>query len=183
MSKETAYGIELRRILLQIAAALDVKQSIRIDVEEFTLSVSVEIEVFADDYGKICGTGGVMINALKKFVELAGERNGRESRLVLNKPKPGPIGPRPKFREATNWNSEPIRLLCKQASKLLISVPFEVVAHDKSETTTLEILAETNGAEFDRSAPQIRGTIAPIFHAIGKVMGRNEVVVNVGGKS
>lgn len=178
--QQTTVGTQARELFIALALALDVKHadSLTIGVSELQSSTTLTVQAHADDHGKLVGSGGVMINALKSLFALVGNKQGVRVRVVLNHPKPGEIGPRPRFQAATNWNNEPIRLLAEKVSAAIFSRPFTVKAADAGETTTLEIVADDSDPALS-SANVIESAFATIFHAVGKTQGRNEVFVDL----
>jgi predicted RNA-binding protein YlqC (UPF0109 family) len=181
MTKELSpSGIQLRETFILIAAALDVKHfdDLVINVVEMQSSTTITIDVHGDDFGKLVGKAGVMINSLKALFEIAGVRLGVKVRLILNNPKHGEIGDRPKFQTATNWSNEPIRQLLEKVCKLVFMSPFKVNAGDTGEATTLEIIAEPNERAL-RQSFRLGKSLGVIFHAVGKVQGRIEVFVDL----
>lgn len=173
-------GTKLRELFLMLAKALDVKHfdDLKIGVVEMQSSTTITVDVHGDDFGKLIGKRGVMINALKYVFERAGQRLGVKIRLILNNPKHGEIGPRPKFQPAENWDNAPIRGLVETICKVIFAAPFKVEASDSGESTSLEVIADADDIG-DHRLSDLGEHLAVIVHAIGKVQGRNEVFIDL----
>lgn len=182
--KLSPVSLQAHELLTAIAKGIAVEHfdKFQIGITEFQSSTTINVQPHDDDYGKVCGTGGVMIRALQLMFRILGNRHGIKMRLILGKPFPstGGIVPKPNFIEAENWNNEPLRLLALAICRAIFVKPVTVCAADAGDTTTIEIVPMF-GDPMLVAVSEIESALTPIFHAIGKAQGRNEIYCDVVG--
>jgi predicted RNA-binding protein YlqC (UPF0109 family) len=130
-----------------------------------------------DDKGKLIGTAGVHINALKTLAGALALRHNRKLTLLLENPKGEESADKPRFKADPQWRSEAVAALLK-ATLLCLFTQVEVTATDPGDATILEAKIGACDVLADL-VYEIGDALDVIFKAIGKAQGRNEIFVDL----
>lgn len=179
MKQLSHLSCRLESLIRLLAKNLECKEiaKLAISITEMQTSTTVNVCPGFDDYGKICGTKGVMINALTRLYELIGARNSRRVRLVLDKAQDGKITDRPEFKVREDWNNKAIRELAETVCALIFG-EFKVNASDNGQSTTLEIVF-ARGDKMKTNQPVIEESLSVILKSVGKAQGRTQIFVDL----
>lgn len=163
-----------------IASLLNLEQAkeIKWELVEFRTSTMITVEAHPNDHGKLIGTHGVMINALQPLFAMIGFKHGIRMRFSVNTPMRQASGDKAPFMADPNWNFRKIEPAVQKVFEAVLSKPFEVSAADVGDKTIFEIVPSADDPAI-QNAPALERAIAPIFHAIGKAQGRNEVIIDL----
>ncbi len=186
MSLEDVAAHVLRRLVGALVELPD-----RIQIQTTARSrVMIILKVDIVDYGKVIGKGGATVRALKTIMKALGHAVDEDVRLVVENSDGVDPETRPKFEEAKDWDSTPLHaVVCDVCYGMFTKSPLIGKPVDVGTTTTIDIqVAEPIDQKLlqmepDRNCPSVSEAFETIFHAIGKAMGRSEVIVDVYAKS
>jgi predicted RNA-binding protein YlqC (UPF0109 family) len=135
-------------------------------------NILIELEVNRADYGKVAGSQGRHITAIRTIFDFIGAREQRRIRVMLiDQPR---IAPRdfvipPQFEENLNWKPDATVALLQRLLDRIFIKPFSIEVASAEATTNIEIRVDKKEQEImDALKPHLQ----PIFHACGKASGR-----------
>ncbi len=140
--------------------------------------VIVTVRAHLEEYGKLIGTGGIMVDALKYLTAVLGYKLKVKSQLAIVKPATRYTGPLTKFANDPNWKHAAALQLVKDIAGDIFFEPVEVVANDGDETTVITITIAHNEQMADM-APGISDALTTVLRALGKATGRDEIIADV----
>lgn len=169
---------QIAGMIRELATAFTVNHAaLKISVQPLASRTVINVTPHIDDYGKMVGTSGVRVNALKTIVNAFALRHQRRVSFVLLKPEGVESKERPKFKADPNWKADASLALLKNTLGLLFSAP-EVHAEDSGDTTAL-IAKVSKGDALADLCYEIGDALDTIFAAIGKAQGRNILGVDL----
>jgi len=161
-------AVDIKEILEKTIKGLCVnKDSVKVEMAEMTHSVTFSISVCAEDQGKVVGTRGGNISAIKNIFESAKatgkEYNEKSIRIFLDSPEDRSRGEVLKFEINPEWDSLPFVELTDDLLSLFVDA--------KVEHTDLKGVSvfECNLLEF--LSEEIKNDINTIMTGIGKCNG------------
>lgn len=141
------------------------------EVVELEHSITIEITPHGEDYGRINGTKGANISALKILGDAAGRRIGKaiffslEDSVIGGKPEN-----RPPFKPSDEWDQDPLKKMIQDLIDLTMPGEFFFLA-DGKRTTTAEI-------DCSRSNVPVAESLKTWIRAWGKANGR-DITTNI----
>lgn len=129
----------------------------------------IQVEVNRDDYGRVFGSQGRQIQAIRTVFAFIASREGRQIGVMLLESTRGTKIEPPPFRANLDWESKKLLSLLKRVLKRILALPFSVDETSVQETTNVTIATDPKE---HRIIEALRPSLDPIFHAIGKNEGR-----------
>lgn len=166
------------KIFRLLALAITSKHAeMKIDSMETPSKVMINCRPHAEDYGKLVGTGAVMLNAFHAVFAAMGLKLGKEIVYSIGAATGRDSGQRPKFRKNPNWNNGEVITIMKEVCEAIFTRPCMVSAKDFGDSTI--IILHPSPAEPDAMRWKLCTELGIIFHAIAKAKGRNEITVEI----
>jgi len=177
-TKQPQFETDLTRLVSMLALAFtDHHDELQIEARPLPRKTMLNVRPHIDEYGKLIGTAGVRINAMKTIVSAFALRHQRKVDLVLEKPPGVESADRPKFKADPNWRSDAVLKLCQESLAALFASP-TVGVEDRGDTTILTAQIGAQEVLADLSY-EIGDAFDTIFQAIGKAHGRNTICVEL----
>ncbi len=145
--------------------------------ERYTTSIAINVQAHRDDHGKIVGTNGQNIWALKTIFNFIGRGMQTNIRLTLLDPAVGEKQAITPFQRNPEWKPDKALALMRKILDIVLREPYNLEALGDIETT-LEILPSKNERlklinPHTKERNDFGHALYDIFQAIGKSDGHD----------
>jgi predicted RNA-binding protein YlqC (UPF0109 family) len=177
-TKSPQFEADIERLIRILADAFtEHHDDLRIECRPLPRRTVIAVTPHIDEYGKMIGTAGVRVNAIKTLVNAFALRHQRQVTFSLEKPPGTENTDRPKFKANPDWKSDgAVQLL--QDVLLLLFTSATCRPEDRGDTTIINATVNKGEALADL-AYEICDALDTIFQAIGKAQGRNTLGVDL----
>jgi predicted RNA-binding protein YlqC (UPF0109 family) len=146
----------------------------KIEGREYSDCILVSVRSKGVDYGQLVGKGGETVKALQEILATIGERSRQTVKLSVAVPALSDRNELPIFKPSEKWSMEPVRAIAEVIGNALLG-ECGVTVEDFNDNTIVTFASKDDEREWDWPGDELNH----VFHAIGKAMGRNEIIVQL----
>ncbi len=169
-------------------------EDLKVEGREYPDCILISVRSRGVDYGQLVGRGGETVRALQEILGAIGERTGHTVKLSVAVPKIGDRNDLPAFKPAEKWSNAAVKEIAGIVGYALFGACVTQVEDFNDNTIVTFALNgryESNESgltgwtvDSEQNVKQMRlnwpgEELNHVFHAIGKAMGRNEIIVQL----